>query len=105
MPWLNSFCAAGVHDVSKFTLPSCFALGAETAGCETHTTAAAVAVINRIFMDLSRVDLKFQRKAPAPDIQSSSERGVRRPSSLQICAKAAPGAVAKSIHATDDRTV
>src|SRR5215510_2178092 len=41
MPRSNSFCAAGLHDVSKCTLPSCFSLAAACAGWAAQINVSA----------------------------------------------------------------
>src|SRR5713226_6074989 len=42
---LNSFCASGLHDVSKFTLPSFLSSDCPNAGCASESPAAAAAAI------------------------------------------------------------
>src|SRR5215831_15456307 len=50
MPRSNSFCAAGLHDVSKCTLPSCFSLAAACAGWAAQINVSAAKAFRVYFL-------------------------------------------------------
>src|SRR5882762_1797968 len=63
MPWSNSFCASGLHDVSKCTLPSLLSSvcpRAAVRASETPVTAMAATANEVLFMILLLVGLKTE---------------------------------------------
>src|SRR6266700_3255426 len=51
IPLSNSFCASGLHDVSKCTVPSLVSSDCPSAGCANESPTAAVAAIaNGVFI-------------------------------------------------------
>ena len=64
MPWLKSFCASGLHEVSKLTVPS---LSSFACACASEMPAESVAAIARVVLiALLPVEFVHRKKSRIP---------------------------------------